>query len=81
MPVDHTDTHLDGDRYADHRAHRRDALGHNRRLLHQTGAERSNADLVAGTTAVEVDLAVAEVRADARCGSQLPGIAAAQLQG
>ena len=51
-----------------------------RGLAHETGAEAPALHAIARTTAVEVDLVVAELLADARRLRELARIAAAELQ-
>ena len=65
----------------DHRrAHRRDGLRDKRRLGHQAGAEASGLHAVGRTADIQIDLVVAEVRADARGAGQLVRITAAELE-
>ena len=61
----------------DHRSH---AVGHQRRLAHQAGAEAAGLHPVGGAAAVEVDLVEAVFGADPRRLRQQCGLAAAQLQ-
>ena len=62
------------------RAHRPDALGHQRRLAHQARAEAAALHAIARAAAIQIDLVVAELRSGARRAGQLVGIAAAELQ-
>ena len=71
---------LDGDRERDRVAHRRDAVGDERRLGHQAGAERAALDALARAAAVEVDLGVAPALAEAGARREVGRVAAAELQ-
>ena len=62
-------------------AHRLDAVGDQRRLGHQAGAERAALHPLARAAAVEVDLVVAPALAEPRAGGELGRLAAAELQG
>ena len=64
----------------EHLAHRRNAIRHELRLVHQAGAESTLLHFVRRTAAVEVDLVVAPLRAVARGGGEVVRFAAAQLQ-
>lgn len=78
--VVHAQAALDGDRHVGGRAHGRDALGHQRRLAHQAGAETPGLHTVGGATAVEIDLIKAPLLRNRRRLREQGGIAAAQLQ-
>ena len=71
---------LDGDRDGDRVAHRAHAVGDERRLGHQAGAERAALDALARAAAVEVDLGVAPALAEAGARREVAGVAAAELQ-
>ena len=71
---------LDGDRDRDRVAHRADAVGDERRLGHQAGAERAALDALARAAAVEVDLGVAPALAEPRARREVGRLAAAELQ-
>ncbi len=70
--------HRDGNR--DGRLHRRDAVADQRRLAHQAGAEGAALDAVGRAAAVQVDLVITEIGADAGGLRQQSGIVAAELQ-
>ncbi len=64
-----------------HRAlHRCDALGDQRRLRHQAGAEAAVLHPVRRTADIEIDLVIAEILADLRRGREIARIRAAELQ-
>ena len=71
---------LDGDRDRDRVAHRAHAVGDERRLGHQAGAERAALDALARAAAVEVDLGVAPALAEAGARREVGRVAAAELQ-
>ena len=76
------DAAFDGDRQLGNRLHhRRDAFGDQRRLAHQAGAETAVLHAVGGAAAIEVDLVIAEIGADARGLGEPRRIGAAELQG
>ena len=60
------DAALDRDRHRDGGLHRRDAVADQRRLAHQAGAEAPVLHPVGRAADVEVDLVIAEIRADPR---------------
>ena len=60
--------------------HRPNAICRQRRLPHQAGAESAALDPVGGAAAVEVDLVIAEVRADAGGFREAAGLRPAELQ-
>ena len=62
------------------RAHRADAFGDQRRLGHQARAEPAALHAIARAAAIEIDLVITELRADARSLGQLVRIAAAELE-
>ena len=64
----------------DRRLHRRDAVADQLRLAHQAGAERARLHAVGRAADIEVDLVIAEVRADPRRLGELRRIGAAELQ-
>ena len=72
---------LHGDGHIHHVAHGFDAIGHQRWLVHQAGAKGAALHPVAGAAAIEVDLVVAPLHAQAGGGGQIGGLAAAELQG
>jgi len=72
---------LDGDRDSNGVAHRTHAVGNERRLGHQAGAEGAALDALARAAAVEVDLRVAPALTEAGAGREIAGVAAAELQG
>ena len=74
------DPALDGDRNAHRVLHGIDALGDQRRLRHQAGAETAVLHPVRRTTDIEIDLVVAELLADLRRGGEIARIRAAELQ-
>ena len=74
------DAALDRDRHRDRGFHRRDAVGDERRLAHQAGAEAAVLHPVGRAADVEVDLVIAEIRADARRSGEVARIGAAELQ-
>jgi hypothetical protein len=63
-----------------HVDHRLDAVGHQRRLGHQAGAERAALHPLAGAAAVQVDLVIAPLLAQPGGKGQFLGLAAAELQ-
>ncbi len=75
-----TDTALHGDRNGHGLAHRGDALADPFRIAHQAGAKRAGLHAIAWATAIEIDLVVTEVFADARRFREQVRFAAAQLQ-
>ena len=74
------DAAFDGDGNVDRRRHRRDAFGDQRRLAHQAGAEAAVLHPVGRAAAIEVDLVVAEIGADARRLGEPRRLRAAELQ-
>ena len=74
------DAAFDGDGNFDRRRHRRDAFGDQRRLAHQAGAEAAVLHAVGRAAAIEVDLVVAEIGADARRLGEPLRLGAAELQ-
>ena len=60
------DPAFDGHRNGDRRDHRLDAVGDQRGLAHQAGAEPAALHPVRRAAAIEVDLVIAEIRADPR---------------
>ena len=64
----------------DRALHRRNAVGDQRRLRHQAGAEAAVLHPVGRTADIEIDLVVAEILADLRGGRQIAGIGPAKLQ-
>ena len=76
-----SDPVLDGDWHRHRVLHRLHAVGDQRRLTHQTGAERTALHAFARAAAVEVDLVIAVLLADACAARQIIGLAAAKLQG
>ena len=74
------DPALDRDGNADRALHRGDAVGDQRRLRHQAGAEAAVLHPVRRTADIEVDLVIAEILADLRCDRELARIRAAELQ-
>ena len=68
------------DRNVDRVAHRLYAIGDECRIAHQAGAEAARLDAFRRTAAIEVDLVVAPLRAQARAVRKHCRIAAAQLQ-
>ena len=64
----------------DRRLHGGDAIADQRRLRHQAGAEAALLHPIRRTADVEIDLVVAEIRADPRAAGERRGIAAAELQ-
>ena len=62
------------------RFHGGDAVGHQRRLDHQAGAEAAFLHPVGRAADIEIDLVVAEIFADARASAERRRIAAAELQ-
>ncbi len=75
-----TDAAFHGDRQLRALAHALDALGHQRRAQHETGAEGAALHPVARTSDVQVDLVEPRRRADARRRRELERIGAAELQ-
>ncbi len=75
-----TDPGLDRDRHLDRRLHRRDTVGHQPRLGHQTGAEATRLHPVRWTADVHVDLVIAPVRAQTCTLGHLSGVRAAELE-
>ena len=65
---------------ADGLAHGGEAVGHQVRLAHQAGAERAGLHALGRAADIEVDLAIAVGRADARGLGQLLRLGPAQLQ-
>ena len=74
------DPAFDGDGNADRALHRRDAIGDQRRLRHQAGAEAAVLHPVRRTADIEIDLVIAEILADPRGGREIARIGAAELQ-
>ena len=74
------DPAFDGDGNAHRALHRGDALGDQRRLRHQAGAEAAVLHPVRRTADIEIDFVVAEILADLRCGGEIARIRAAELQ-
>ena len=76
------DAAFDRHRNCDRRLHRGDAIADQRRLRHQAGAEAALLHAVRRAADIEIDLVVAEIRADARAtaasarGSQPPSCSA-----
>ena len=71
------------DRHAERRhrlAHRGDAVAHQRGLAHQAGAEAARLHAIRRAADVEVDLVVAEIRADPRRLRELARFRSAELQ-
>ena len=68
------------DRNANRRFHRGDAIGDQRRLRHQAGAEAAFLHAVGRTADIEIDLVIAEIGADARRSGKRRRLAAAELQ-
>ena len=60
--------------------HRGDAIADQRRLRHQAGAEAALLHALRRAADVEVDLVIAEIRADPRATRERRGIAAAELE-
>ena len=75
-----TDAMLDGHRNRDGVAHRLHAIGDDRRLGHQAGAEAAGLHALGRAAAIEIDLVVAPARAELRARGEQRGIAAAELQ-
>ena len=74
------DAALNGDRHGDAPAHRRDAVGDERGLGHEAGAEAALLHAVGGAADVEVDLGVAHGLADGGGLGEARGHGAAELQ-
>ena len=74
------DAALHRDRDRDRGLHGGDAVADQRRLRHQAGAEAALLHAVGRTADIEIDLVIAEVRADARAFGQRARIAAAELE-
>ena len=74
------DAAFDRDRNFYRLLHRRHAVGHQFRRLHQAGAERAGLHPVGRAADIEVDLVIAERLADARRLGELARIRAAKLQ-
>src|SRR5512136_541306 len=74
------DAALDRHRYADLCCHGGDAFLHESGLGHEAGAEPTRLDAIRGTADIEVNLVIAEPRADARGRGETIRIAAAELQ-
>ena len=77
----HAEAALHRDRDGGCRGHRRHAVGHQRRLSHQAGAEAAHLHAIGRAAAVEVDLGIAPLAGDARGLRQQRRLAATQLQG
>ena len=75
------DPRLDGDRQRHGLAHRAQAFRDQPRLGHQAGAEAGALHAIARAADVEVDLVIALGRAERGGARELPGHAAAELQG
>ena len=67
------DPAFDRDRNCHRALHGRDAIGDQRRLRHQAGAEAAVLHPVGRTADIEIDLVVAEVLADLRGGGEVAG--------
>ena len=76
----HADAAFHRHRNADGSAHRRHAVGHQRGLAHQAGAEAARLHAIGRAADIEIDLVVAPLRADARRLRQLRRFVAAELQ-
>ena len=76
----HSDAALDRDGNIDRRNHRRHAFGDQPRLAHEAGAEASALHPVGRTAAIEIDLVIAELGADARCFRKPPRRRSAELK-
>ena len=74
------DPALDGDGNFDRALHRRNALGDQRRLRHQAGAEAAVLHPVGRTADIEIDFVVAEILADLRSGGEIARVGTAELQ-
>ena len=74
------DAALDRDRHRDGGFHRRDAVADEPRLAHQAGPEAPVLHPIGRAADVEVDLVIAEIRADARRGGEVARIGAAELK-
>ena len=70
----HADPAFDGDGQGDRLAHRRHAVRHQLRLLHQAGAKAARLHPVGRATDIEIDLVIAEAFGDARGFGQLPPV-------
>src|SRR5690606_15401914 len=77
----HADPRLHRDGHCDLRLHRGHAIAHQLRFLHQAGAERPRLHTVRRAADIQVDLAIAEIRADPRRLRKLRRLAAAELKG
>ena len=74
------DPALHRDRNAHRALHRRDAVGDQRRLRHQAGAETAVLHPVRRTADIEIDFVIAEILADFRRRREIARIGAAELQ-
>ena len=68
-------------RNIDRRAHRRDAIGDQRRFAHQARAETPRLHAIRRTSHVEINFVVAVIDADARRRSEVRWIVSTELQG
>jgi len=73
-------TGFDGHRQIGRLPHRRDELGHERRLFHQAGTEAPGLHPVTGATHVQIDLIIAPLLTEPRPVSDVLGLTASQLQ-
>ncbi len=76
----YANTVFDGDRNGNRLLHSSYALGYQRWMRHQAGADHAVLYPVARAAAVEVDLAIAPALTNARAFGQFLWVAAAQLQ-
>ena len=74
------DAALDGDGNFDRALHRRNAIGDQRRLRHQTGAEAAVLHPVGRTADIEVDFIVTEILADPGGGGEIARVGTAELK-
>ena len=75
------DAAFDGDGNGDRADHRRHAFGDQSRLAHQAGAETAALHAVGRAAAVQIDLVIAKIGADAGGLGEARRIGAAELQG
>ncbi len=74
------DAALDGDGNLDRALHRRNAIGDQRRLRHQAGAEAAVLHPVGRTADIEIDFVVAEILADLSRGGEIARVGTAELK-